>query len=92
MGKLSSTHCNDSNDVLRQNGDMGRILTQADVMPHDGVVNFDAIPGVNGLLKGNFRDELTILSGHTVIGNTTLLSQLSLDYCLQGVPTMWGSF
>lgn len=26
------------------------------------------------------------------MGKTTVLSQLSLDYCAQGVRTLWGSF
>lgn len=55
-------------------------------------VQSQSLPKLNKLLKGHRPGELTILSGHTGIGKTTLLTQLSLDYCLQGVPTMWGSF
>lgn len=55
-------------------------------------VQSQSLPHLNDLLKGHRRGELTILSGHTGIGKTTLLSQLSLDYCMQGVVTMWGSF
>jgi twinkle protein len=36
--------------------------------------------------------ELTILSGGTGCGKTTFLSQLSMDLCRKGVPTLWGSF
>lgn len=50
------------------------------------------MPRYNEYLKGHRRGELSIFSGHTGIGKTTLLSQLSLDYCLQGRPTLWGSF
>mmetsp|Transcript_2192 Transcript_2192/g.6921 ORF Transcript_2192/g.6921 Transcript_2192/m.6921 type:complete len:952 (-) Transcript_2192:1465-4320(-) len=50
------------------------------------------LPGVTKLLKGMRRGELTIITGQTGVGKTTLLSQLSLDYCVQGVPTLWGSF
>lgn len=50
------------------------------------------IPRFNELLKGHRRGELSIFSGHTGTGKTTLLAQLSLDYCMQGIPTMWGSF
>ncbi len=50
------------------------------------------IPRFNDLLKGHRRGELSIFSGHTGTGKTTLLSQLSLDYCMQGEPTLWGSF
>lgn len=35
---------------------------------------------------------MTILIGHAGIGKTTFLSQVSLDFCIQGVATMWGSF
>jgi len=50
------------------------------------------LPSVNTLLKGHRPGELTIVTGLTGIGKTTILSQLSLDYCLQGVRTLWGSF
>lgn len=50
------------------------------------------LPGFNNVLKGHRRGELTIFSGHTGTGKTSLLSQLSLDYCAQGQPTLWGSF
>lgn len=55
-------------------------------------IQCQSIPKLNSLLKGHRPGELTILSGHTGIGKTTLLTQLSLDYCMQGVPTIWGSF
>lgn len=51
-----------------------------------------SLPSLNDCLSGLRNGELTIYSGHTGIGKTTLLSQLSLDYCIQGVPTLWGSF
>ena len=50
------------------------------------------LPRLTDVLSGHRRGELTIYSGHTGTGKTTLLSQLSLDYCIQGVPTLWGSF
>lgn len=50
------------------------------------------LPRLNNLIKGHRRGELTIYSGHTGVGKTTLLAQQSLDYCMQGVPTLWGSF
>nr|CAG4716277.1 unnamed protein product [Naegleria fowleri] len=50
-------------------------------------------PTLNKILKGFRRGELTIVTGATGIGKTTVLSQLSLDYCKYGnVPTLWGSF
>ncbi|KAK4529294.1 hypothetical protein CCYA_CCYA01G0151 [Cyanidiococcus yangmingshanensis] len=51
-----------------------------------------ALPGLNRLLKGHRRGELSIYSGPTGIGKTTVLSQLSIDYCMQGANTLWGSF
>lgn len=55
-------------------------------------VQLQSIPRANDILKGHRRGEMTILSGHTGIGKTTFLSQVSLDLCMQGVATMWGSF
>ena len=43
-------------------------------------------------MKGLRRGELTILTGPTGCGKTTFLSQYSLDFLTQGVPTLWGSF
>ncbi|OZJ02810.1 hypothetical protein BZG36_04272 [Bifiguratus adelaidae] len=50
------------------------------------------LPGLNQVLKGHRPGELTILTGPTGIGKTTIISQLSLDYCKSGVSTLWGSF
>jgi len=49
-------------------------------------------PKLNRILKGHRRGELTVITGPTGIGKTTILSQLTLDYCSQGVNTLWGSF
>ena len=49
-------------------------------------------PKWNTLLKGLRRGELSIYTGPTGIGKTTILSMLSLDFALQDVPTLWGSF
>lgn len=51
-----------------------------------------AFPSLNRLMKGHRMGEVTILTGPTGCGKTTLLSQLSLDLCGQGVSTLWGSF
>lgn len=50
------------------------------------------MPTLNRLLKGHRMGEVTVLTGPTGCGKTTLLSQLSLDLCGQGVNTLWGSF
>lgn len=43
-------------------------------------------------MKGHRRGELTIVTGGTGVGKTTILAQLSLDVAMQKVPTLWGSF
>ncbi|KAJ2778743.1 hypothetical protein GGI15_004080, partial [Coemansia interrupta] len=50
------------------------------------------LPGWNACFKGLRPGELTILSGPTGCGKTTVISQLSLDFCRSGVSTLWGSF
>lgn len=50
------------------------------------------LPGLQRLLKGHRSGEVTIVTGPTGCGKTTLLAQLSLDLAAQGVPTLWGSF
>lgn len=51
-----------------------------------------SIPTVSAIIKGFRRGELTILTGPTGGGKTTLLSQMSVDFAKAGVPTLWGSF
>uniref|UniRef100_A0A6A7G2X4 Twinkle protein n=2 Tax=Hirondellea gigas TaxID=1518452 RepID=A0A6A7G2X4_9CRUS len=50
------------------------------------------LPTLNSILKGHRCGELSIWTGPTGCGKTTILSQLSLDLCQQGVNTLWGSF
>ncbi|KAJ2160283.1 hypothetical protein GGF46_002395 [Coemansia sp. RSA 552] len=56
-----------------------------------GVESTD-LPGWNAIYKGLRPGELTILSGPTGCGKTTVISQMSLDFCKSGVSTLWGSF
>lgn len=57
-----------------------------------GVLSKD-LPALNAILKGHRKGELTIITGSTGCGKTTIMSQLSLDYCKNGdIPTLWGSF
>lgn len=50
------------------------------------------LPALNSILKGHRKGELTIVTGPTGVGKTSFLSQFSLDFCEQGVNTLWGSF
>ncbi|KAG8224684.1 hypothetical protein J437_LFUL003799 [Ladona fulva] len=55
-------------------------------------VKWKRFPALNRILQGHRRGELTILTGPTGSGKTTLMSEYSLDLCQQGVSTLWGSF
>ena len=48
------------------------------------------MPSLGNIVKGFRRGELTVLTGPTGCGKTTLLSQMSLDFAEMGVTTMWG--
>lgn len=50
------------------------------------------LPRLDDVLGGLRRGEMSVVTGHTGVGKTTLLAQLSLDYAVQGMPTLWGSF
>ncbi|XP_074642291.1 twinkle mtDNA helicase-like isoform X2 [Tubulanus polymorphus] len=47
---------------------------------------------LNDIMKGHRRGELTVFTGPTGAGKTTWISDYSLDLCMQGVNTLWGSF
>lgn len=55
-------------------------------------IKIRSLPRFGAMLNGFRCGELTIFSGPTGSGKTTVLSQLSLDLCMQGVQTLWGSF
>ncbi|KAI0231150.1 Twinkle protein, mitochondrial [Lamellibrachia satsuma] len=55
-------------------------------------VKWKRYPQLNSLLKGHRRGELTVFTGPTGSGKTTFISDYSLDLCMQGVNTLWGSF
>ncbi|KAK7487905.1 hypothetical protein BaRGS_00020806, partial [Batillaria attramentaria] len=55
-------------------------------------VKWQRYTALNRLLKGHRRGELTVFTGPTGSGKTTFISDYSLDLCMQGVNTLWGSF
>ena len=55
-------------------------------------VKWKRFDGLNQILGGFRRGELTIFSGRTGAGKTTFLSEYSLDLCMQGINTLWCSF
>ena len=55
-------------------------------------IPWQRFPALTKIMKGHRRGEVTVLSGPTGSGKTTFLSESSLDLCLQGVRTLWGSF
>lgn len=50
------------------------------------------LPSLTLINKGFRSGELTVLTGPTGSGKTSLLTALSLGYCQSGVRTLWGSF
>lgn len=55
-------------------------------------VTWNRFPELNQHLKGHRSGELTVFTGPTGCGKTTFMSEYSLDLCMQGVRTLWGSF
>ncbi|CAF0886846.1 unnamed protein product [Didymodactylos carnosus] len=55
-------------------------------------IQWQRFPQLTQILKGHRRGELTVLTGPTGSGKTTFLSEYSLDLCMQGVSTLFGSF
>ncbi|SOV24855.1 plastid replication-repair enzyme [Plasmodium sp. DRC-Itaito] len=78
--------------ILNFNDLRQRILEELKYPDRINGVKSKTIPSLNKYLYGLRMGELSIWTGSTGVGKTTLLSQLSLDYCIQGVSTLWGSF
>nr|XP_054761722.1 twinkle mtDNA helicase-like [Lytechinus pictus] len=55
-------------------------------------VKWKRYPLLNKHMKGHRRGELTVFTGPTGSGKTTFMAEYSLDLCMQGVNTLWGSF
>ncbi|KAI8083089.1 P-loop containing nucleoside triphosphate hydrolase protein [Halteromyces radiatus] len=83
----------DKHDKILNFSDLRQQIYQDILHPEEskGVQSTD-LPALNQILKGHRQGELTIVTGTTGGGKTTVMSQLSLDYCKSGVPTLWGSF
>ncbi|KAI8087222.1 P-loop containing nucleoside triphosphate hydrolase protein [Thamnidium elegans] len=81
-------------EALKENKDLKKILSKARRIKHDQIVDFVDLREevLNEILHPDQTKGLTILTGPTGAGKTTIISQLSLDYCQSGVPTLWGSF
>jgi twinkle protein len=65
-----------------------------EVTEHEQItgVKWTRFTQLNRLLQGHRPGELTVLTGPTGSGKTTFMSEYSLDLCMQGVRTFWGSF
>lgn len=74
------------NDYKQEILDEDNNPLQADGLPFTG---FDKL---TKLLGGLRPGELTIVSGATGAGKSTILSQLSIGFMQQGQPTLWGAF
>ena len=55
-------------------------------------IKWKRFEGLNETLRGFRRGELSVFTGKTGSGKTTFMSEYSLDLCMQGVNTLWGSF
>ncbi|KAG5191223.1 mitochondrial helicase twinkle [Tribonema minus] len=52
----------------------------------------ESFPRLTEIVKGFRQGELSVFTGGTGAGKTTVLSQISLDLARRGVSTLWGSF
>lgn len=79
--------------ILQFNTDFCRRLDEELARERDSSrIRWQTFPRLAQLIKSFREGELTVFTGPTGSGKTTVLSQLSLDYCFQGVRTLWGSF
>lgn len=55
-------------------------------------LHLSTLPRFSKILNGLRPHELTVFTGPTGCGKTTVLTQMSMDYCMQEVRVLWGSF
>lgn len=67
------------------------LLLAQNPLEYSGTV-LRSFPQFTKIIKGLRRGELTVITGPTGSGKTTILSQLSLDLAAGGLNTLWGSF
>jgi len=81
---------NDSN--LLSISDISKEVLARFTNQHDTGIKSSYFNFFNKTLKGLRKGEFTLITGASGSGKTTFLSQLSIDFLSQGVPTLWGSF
>lgn len=90
---VSSEQFSLKNDGLVQIKDMlNDVYDEVSNLKKIAGTKWNRFPVLNELLKGFRPGELTIFTGQTGAGKTTFLSEYSVDLCVAGVPTLWGSF
>lgn len=85
-------HARPYSPILRPGDLKAALRREYDLTNHSSTPQLMTLPRFSGLLKGFRPGELSIFTGPTGSGKTTVLSQISLDLCMQGMRTMWGSF
>ena len=89
----TSSHSSPSNRLLQFDDSFcQRIRDELKKELQSSTIKLQTFPRLARLIRGFRPGELTIFTGPTGSGKTTVLSQMSLDYCFQGVKTLWGSF
>lgn len=90
--RTSYNNSNDSGSRIIRFHQMKRDVARELMASQHSQIHLRSLPHFSNILKGLRRHELTIFTGPTGCGKTTILSQMSLDWSKQGVPVLWGSF
>lgn len=94
IGRLysSALYLKNSSPIFGFNELLPKIVDEYDKSSKERPIRLETLKKLGRMINGFRPAELTIFSGPTGSGKTTCLSQISLDYCFQGVRTLWGSF